>query len=104
MPFAGRILVCKIDAVYATTLPDGRDGVEIVDWKTGRAPRDDDDRRAKELQLALYRLAYARWSGRPLDDVSAAFYFVADDAVLRPDDLPDESELAALWEAALTGR
>ena len=103
VPFAGRILVCKIDAVYATTLPDGREGVEIVDWKTGRAPRDDDDRRAKELQLALYRLAYARWSGRPLDDVSAAFYFVADDAVLRPDDLPDESELAALWKAALTG-
>ena len=42
--------------------------------------------------------------GRPLDDVSAAFYFVADDAVLRPESLPDESELAALWEAALTGR
>ncbi|MER3389439.1 MAG: ATP-dependent DNA helicase [Microcella sp.] len=102
VPFAGRILVCKIDAMYATTLPDGREGVEIVDWKTGRAPRDDDDRRAKELQLALYRLAYARWSGRALDDVTAAFYFVADHAVLRPASLPDEAELAELWAAALT--
>jgi len=99
VPFAGRILVCKIDAVYATTLPDGREGVEIVDWKTGRAPHDDEDRRAKELQLALYRLAYARWSGRALDDVSAAFYFVADDSVLRPESLPDEAELATLWAA-----
>src|SRR5690606_6978428 len=33
LPFDGRIVVCKIDAVYA----DG-DGFEIVDWKTGRAP------------------------------------------------------------------
>jgi DNA helicase-2/ATP-dependent DNA helicase PcrA len=99
VPFAGRILVCKIDAVYATELPGGRQGVEIVDWKTGRAPRDDDDRRAKELQLALYRLAYARWSGRALEEVSAAFYFVADDAVLRPESLPDEGELSTLWAA-----
>ncbi|WAB82822.1 ATP-dependent DNA helicase [Microcella daejeonensis] len=95
----GRILVCKIDAVYAV---DGApDRVEIVDWKTGRAPRDADDRRAKELQLALYRLAYARWRGMPLDDVDAVFYFVADDEVLRPTALPDESELRRLWRESI---
>ncbi len=111
LPFEGRILVCKIDAVYSTD-PDfdpvrdrgsGRTprGVEIVDWKTGKAPRDDADRAAKELQLALYRVAYARWAELPLDAVTAAFYFVADDAVLRPASLPDEAELRTLWRAAV---
>ena len=111
LPFEGRILVCKIDAVYSTD-PDfdpvrdrgsgrGPRSVEIVDWKTGKAPRDDADRAAKELQLALYRVAYARWAGLPLDAVTAAFYFVADDAVLRPASLPDEAELRTLWRAAV---
>ncbi len=115
LPFEGRILICKIDAVYSTDpefdpVRDGSGGpgaarrprsVEIVDWKTGKAPRDDADRAAKELQLALYRLAYARWAGLPLEAVTAAFYFVVDDAELRPESLPDEAELRALWRAAV---
>ena len=121
LPFEGRILVCKIDAVYSTDpdfdpvrdrahapggspavgLSRGPRSVEIVDWKTGKAPRDDADRAAKELQLALYRVAYARWAELPLDAVTAAFYFVADDAVLRPASLPDEAELRTLWRAAV---
>ncbi len=96
VPFEGRILVCKIDAVYSL---DDSGAVEIVDWKTGKAPRDDADREAKLLQLALYRLAYSRWSGLPLESVRAAFFFVADDAVLRPESLPDEAELVRLWRA-----
>ena len=113
LPFEGRILICKIDAVYSTDpefdpVRDRGSGraprsVEIVDWKTGKAPRDDADRAAKELQLALYRLAYARWAGLPLESVTAAFYFVVDDAVLRPDSLPDEAELRTLWRAAVGG-
>ncbi|KQV26464.1 ATP-dependent DNA helicase [Yonghaparkia sp. Root332] len=102
VPLEGRILVCKIDAVYALPPgPDGEERVEVVDWKTGRAPRDADDRAAKELQLAVYRLAYARWRGLPLASVDAAFYFVADDKVVRPERLPDEAELRALWRAAI---
>ncbi len=115
LPFEGRILICKIDAVYSTDpdfdpVRDGSGGpgaarrprsVEIVDWKTGKAPRDDADRAAKELQLALYRLAYARWAGLPLEAVTAAFYFVVDDRELRPSSLPDEDELRAKWRAAL---
>jgi DNA helicase-2/ATP-dependent DNA helicase PcrA len=96
LPFDDRVVICKIDAVYDE--PDGR--VRIVDWKTGRAPKDDADLERKQLQLALYRLAYARWAGIEESLVDAAFYFVADDLVLTPPHLDSEDELLARWRAA----
>ena len=101
LPFDDRIVICKIDAVYE--LPAGDDGhprFEIVDWKTGKAPRDAGDLERKALQLALYRLAYARWTGIPTERISTAFYYVADDLVIRPDHLDDEAELRVRWHAA----
>jgi DNA helicase-2/ATP-dependent DNA helicase PcrA len=100
LPFDDRIVICKIDAVYAE--PDGR--VRIVDWKTGRAPKDPEDLERKQLQLALYRLAYARWAGIDEQLVDAAFYFVADDRVLEPDRIDSEHELLARWRAATQPR
>ena len=97
LPFDGRIVICKIDAVYS--LPDGR--YEIVDWKTGKAPSSTQDLEDKQLQLALYRLAYARWRGIDPDLIDAVFYFVADDTVIRPEHIYDEAELLARWRAAL---
>jgi DNA helicase II / ATP-dependent DNA helicase PcrA len=97
LPFDDRVVICKIDAVYHE--PDGR--VRIVDWKTGRAPKDAADLERKQLQLALYRLAYARWAGIPEADVDAAFYFVAEDRVLVPDRIDSEEELLARWRAAV---
>ncbi|TPW73154.1 ATP-dependent DNA helicase [Schumannella sp. 10F1B-5-1] len=101
LPLGGRTVVCKIDAVYADGEP-GSERFEIVDWKTGRAPRDARDRELKQLQLALYRLAYARWRGVDPERIDAAFYFVADDEVLRPERVDDAEELAARWQAAMT--
>lgn len=95
LPFAGRIVICKIDAVYA----EG-DRFEIVDWKTGKAPSGAKDLEERQLQLALYRLAYARWKGIDPDRIDAVFYFVADDAVIRPERLFDEAELLERWELA----
>ncbi|WP_254069117.1 ATP-dependent DNA helicase [Herbiconiux sp. VKM Ac-2851] len=91
----GRIVVCKIDAIFAE---GGR--FEVVDWKTGRAPVDAADLELKQLQLALYRLAYARWKGIDVDLVDASFYFVADDTVIRPERLYSETELEALLRDA----
>lgn len=96
LPFDDRVVICKIDAVYDE--PDGR--VRIVDWKTGRAPKDAADLERKQLQLALYRLAYARWAGIPESQIDAVFYFVADDRVLAPDRIDSEDELLARWRAA----
>ncbi|MFZ2965010.1 MAG: ATP-dependent DNA helicase, partial [Rhodoglobus sp.] len=95
LPFAGRIVICKIDAVYS----EG-DRFEIVDWKTGKAPSGAKDLEERQLQLALYRLAYARWKGIEPERIDAVFYFVADDQVIRPQRLFDEGELLERWEAA----
>ncbi len=95
LPFGGRIVICKIDAVYEA---GGR--FEIVDWKTGKAPKDAADLEEKQLQLALYRLAYATWRGIDPGLVDAVFYYVSDDRIIRPDHLYDEAELLARWSAA----
>ncbi|ARJ05688.1 ATP-dependent DNA helicase [Cnuibacter physcomitrellae] len=93
----GRILICRLDAVFEE---DGR--FEVVDWKTGRPPKDDADLELKQLQLSLYRLAYATWRGVPVESVDACFYYVADDVVIRPERLHTEPELRALVSRAFS--
>jgi DNA helicase-2/ATP-dependent DNA helicase PcrA len=89
---AGQVVVCKLDAVYRQ-----RDRYLVVDWKTGPPPRSAEDLAAKQLQLALYRQAFAELRGLDPVDVDAAFYYVADDRVLRPERLPSREELERLW-------
>jgi DNA helicase-2/ATP-dependent DNA helicase PcrA len=97
LPFAGRIVICKIDAVYE--LEGGR--FQVVDWKTGKAPKDAQDLEEKQLQLALYRLAYAHWKGIEPERIDAVFYFVADDTIIEPERIFDEAELLDLWQKSL---
>lgn len=93
---AGRIVVCKLDAVYE------RDGIhQIVDWKTGRPPKNDAELEERQIQLALYRLAYASWAGLDPALVDAVFYYVADDQVIRPRRFYSEDELRSRWDAAV---
>ncbi|WP_309621138.1 ATP-dependent DNA helicase [Salinibacterium sp.] len=102
LPFDNRIIICKIDAVYSVGRDDvvGGERFEIVDWKTGKAPSGAKDLQQKQLQLALYRLAYARFKGIDITRINAVFYYVSDDAIIRPERLFDESELLAAWRAA----
>jgi DNA helicase-2/ATP-dependent DNA helicase PcrA len=98
LPFDGRIVICKIDAIYQEG--EGDDArFEVVDWKTGRSPKDAADLESKQLQLALYRLAYAKWADIPIERITAAFYFVADDRIIRPAHIDSEDELLARWRA-----
>jgi DNA helicase-2/ATP-dependent DNA helicase PcrA len=101
----GQIVVCKIDAVYVASSADGSgsgpERYEIVDWKTGKAPKDAKDLEEKQFQLALYRLAYAQWKGIDPSLIDAVFYYVADDRVIRPERLFDEQELVARWRSSL---
>ncbi|QAY70212.1 ATP-dependent DNA helicase [Xylanimonas protaetiae] len=94
-PLAGIMTRSRMDAVFPD--PDGAPGaVVVVDWKTGRPPADAAARTAREVQLAVYRLAWSRWAGLPLDQVSAAFCYVATGETVRPERLATEEELEAL--------
>ncbi|MGB8649962.1 MAG: ATP-dependent DNA helicase, partial [Mycobacteriales bacterium] len=85
LPLAGRVVRGRIDAVY--DLGDGR--WQVVDWKTGREAAD-------PVQLAVYRLAWARLRGVDPAAVSAAFLYVRTGREVVHDALPGEAELAAL--------
>lgn len=81
----------RIDAVFKEA--DG--SWLLVDWKTGRVPRGD-DLCSKSLQLAVYRLGWARLLGIEVSQVRAAFYYVGSGITIRPHDLAEEAELEAL--------
>jgi DNA helicase-2/ATP-dependent DNA helicase PcrA len=98
----GRVVICKLDAVYRRDDRDGR--IEIVDWKTGRPPRSAAEREERMLQLALYRLAYHKARGVPLDQIDVVLYYVGDDLILRGDRVYSEADLAQRWNAAREAR
>ncbi len=91
----GRLIRGRIDAVFAD---DPAGGFDVVDWKTGRQPSTPADKQAVAVQLAAYRLAWAAIAGTGVANVRAAFYYVPDDATIRPADLLDGAGLAALIE------
>jgi len=69
---------------------------DVVDWKTGHPPRSAAEQHAVAVQLAAYRLAWAKLAGVGVASVRAAFYYVAHDKTVRPADLLDEPGLTAL--------
>ena len=87
----------RVDAVFRDA--DGR--WDLVDWKTGRRPSGA-QLKTRSIQLAVYRLAWARLKDVPLEDVRAAFFYVADNAVVRPHDLGTAAELEGIVAAALS--
>jgi len=78
----------RIDAVFR----DDDGGWDLIDWKTG-APPSADKLAVRSVQLAVYRLAWSRLQGVPLEKVRAAFYYVAADKVIRPHNLLGETDL-----------
>jgi DNA helicase II / ATP-dependent DNA helicase PcrA len=89
---AGVVIRGRMDAVYASA--DGR--YEIVDWKTGAQPSDGAAASAAAVQLAAYRLAWSSLAAVPVEQVSAAFFYVRDGVTVRPTDLLDEAALVNL--------
>lgn len=112
VPFAIRIgghtKVGKMDAVFRDPDPD-RDGWIVVDWKTGAQPGAGMDprsqtarkhRRDVALQLAIYRIAWARLleerTGEKvdLDRIRGAFHYIGSGEDVFPEHLPGPEELA----------
>ncbi|MDR8018150.1 ATP-dependent DNA helicase [Nesterenkonia sp. LY-0111] len=63
---------------------------QLVDWKTGKVPHDLEN---KQLQLAIYRLAFSRTFGVALEDISAAFYYIDHARVVQAEHLPEADQL-----------
>ena len=88
----GNILIRgRIDAIYQID----KDHFEVVDWKTGKV-KDGEDLANAAIQLAMYRLAYAKLANLPIENVSAAFHYVADNQTIRVADVLDEPSLIDL--------
>jgi DNA helicase II / ATP-dependent DNA helicase PcrA len=84
---AGVLIRGRIDAIYT----DG-DGFQVVDWKTGSKQLG----KSAQVQLAMYRLAWAKLSGCDISKISAAFHYVPTGVTDQPADLLDEAALITL--------
>ncbi|WKD59690.1 UvrD-helicase domain-containing protein [Corynebacterium caspium] len=98
----------RMDAVF---YDEERQIWEIVDWKTGQAPKGP-ERRAAEIQLAVYRVAFQelllRWhqagtitTAAAESEVVSAFHYVSWEQTLVPQELPDAAALEALLATVL---
>jgi DNA helicase-2/ATP-dependent DNA helicase PcrA len=84
---AGVLIRGRIDAVYKT-----ESGFEVVDWKTGSKVLGE----SSAVQLAIYRLAWAKLHGISVDEVSAAFHYVPTNTTDRRANLLSEVQLMEL--------
>ncbi|WP_347037494.1 PD-(D/E)XK nuclease family protein [Glutamicibacter halophytocola] len=85
----------RIDAVFQ--MDDGT--WLLLDWKTGRVPHGK-DLKSKLVQLAVYRLGWSRLHSIALEDIKAAFYYVAAGVTIRAEHLSDEAELEQMISSA----
>ena len=86
----GVVLRGRIDAVYRQG-----ENYEVVDWKTGRI-KEGEDLAIASIQLAMYRLAYSKLHGLPIENIRAAFHYVADNKTIYRENLSSEEEIATL--------
>ncbi|WP_147104894.1 ATP-dependent DNA helicase [Nesterenkonia populi] len=68
---------------------------DLVDWKTGSVPTGK-DLQQKQLQLAVYRLAFSRLYGIPAQQISAHFVYLDQGRTITPEALQSEDELERL--------
>ena len=86
---AGVLIRGRIDAVYKS-----ENGFEVVDWKTGSKKLG----ASAAIQLAMYRLAWAKIAGVDVSSVSACFHYVPTGQDDRRSDLLTEAQLVELLE------
>ncbi len=84
---AGVLVRGRIDAVYKT-----ESGYEVVDWKTGSRVLDEDS----AIQLAIYRIAWAKLADVPVESVTGAFHYVPTGVTDRRENLLSAEELDVL--------
>lgn len=95
-PVGGVVVRGRIDAVFR----DAHGRWEVVDWKTGMPPTGR-NAEVRAVQLAVYRLAWARLQGVDVGRVGASFFYAGCGRTVRAVDLLDERGLESLVERAL---
>ena len=98
MTVDGRVIRGRMDAVFTDPSADGPAAWLVVDWKTGRRPTGA-AAAAAAVQLAAYRLAWARLCGLGDDQlhlVRAAFHYVRSNETVEPAALLDADGLRTL--------
>lgn len=83
----GTLVRGRIDAIYKID-----ENYEVVDWKTGATKLGE----AEAIQLAIYRMAWAKISGTPVEKIKAAFHYVPTGETDRRSDLLTEQQLIDL--------
>ena len=68
--------------------------MEVIDWKSGGRDH------LSDLQLAIYRCAWADLARIPMEQIDAAFLIVRSGEVVRPEHLADRAEI----EQIISGR
>ena len=102
-PVGGLVVRGRIDAVFRLDGSDGQPRWDVVDWKTGSPPRGEREVFARAVQLAVYRLAWARLNDVDPARVGAAFFYAGTGQTVRPVDLLDAAGLEGLVTAATSG-
>ena len=98
----GTIVNGKLDAVFFGGLDpeDNAKAYTIVDWKTGRKPRKQNEINEKLAQLDMYRILLSAMEGVPLDSIDGCLYYLSEveeaDRVLRAASKTEEEILAEL--------
>ncbi|MCS4489462.1 MULTISPECIES: ATP-dependent helicase [unclassified Corynebacterium] len=87
----GIVIRGRMDAIFREN--DG--SYMVVDWKTGHPPTAQ-KLRSTRLQLAVYRLAWARLKDLPLEQVRAGFYYISSGTMITFEQLPSDHEIAAM--------
>lgn len=101
---AGLTLRGRIDAVFRSGGDpniefDPEAHWELVDWKTGRVPSDA-EMPHRSLQLAIYRLAWSRLHGIPLENITGKFVYIAHGIEKTPQDFATAEQLEQLLASA----
>lgn len=102
---SGLTLRGRIDAVFRTggdpdIAFDPQASWELVDWKTGRVPADS-EMPLRSLQLAIYRLAWSRLHGIPMENITGKFVYLAHGVEKTPHDLASAQQLEEILFQAL---
>jgi DNA helicase II / ATP-dependent DNA helicase PcrA len=90
----------RIDAVFRD--PDDPGGWIVVDWKTGVEPTGQ-RAQTRAIQLAAYRLAWARARGVAVERVRGAFFYASTGRTVWPDLLGEPTTLSRWWSGLPAG-